>query len=107
MKNPKIISIQRWLLRKKFGKNRELPFNIQYSDKKDFYASCYNNYSIPRLVENKKKSKSFFKIVIIIVFLITIISLFGVSTNKDSQGLSSAAAYSEPWLSERIIKWVV
>jgi hypothetical protein len=66
-----------------------------------------NKNKLTELVENKKKSKSFFKIVIIIVFLITIISLFGVSTNKDSQGLSSAAAYSEPWLSERIIKWVV
>tara|TARA_R100001480_G_C4690956_1_gene176140 strand:- start:551 stop:787 length:237 start_codon:yes stop_codon:yes gene_type:complete len=60
-----------------------------------------NKNKLTELVENKKKSKSFFKIVIIIVFLITIISLFGVSTNKDSQGLSSAAAYSEPWLSER------
>ena len=59
-----------------------------------------NKNKLTELVENKKKSKSFFKIVIIIVFLITIISLFGVSTNKDSQGLSSAAAYSEPWLSE-------
>ena len=63
--------------------------------------SLLNKNKLTELVENKKKSKSFFKIVIIIVFLITIISLFGVSTNKDSQGLSSAAAYSEPWLSER------
>jgi len=63
--------------------------------------SLLNKRNLPKLVENKKKSKSFFKIAIILFFLIVVASLFGVSTNKDSQGLSSAAAYSEPWLSER------
>ncbi len=60
-----------------------------------------NKNKLTELVENKKKSKSFFKIAIILFFLIVVASLFGISTNKDSQGLSSAAAYSEPWLSER------
>jgi|GEM_PF-4052001 hypothetical protein len=63
--------------------------------------SLLNKRNLPKLVENKKKSKSFFKIAIILFFLIVVASLFGISTNKDSQGLSSAAAYSEPWLSER------
>ena len=43
MKNPEVISIQRWLLRKKFGKGSEFPFDIEYSNKKNFYSSCYNN----------------------------------------------------------------
>tara|TARA_R100000656_G_scaffold104255_1_gene76494 strand:+ start:316 stop:549 length:234 start_codon:yes stop_codon:yes gene_type:complete len=63
--------------------------------------SLLNKRNLPKLVENKKKSKSFFKIAIILFFLIVVASLFGISTNEDSQGLSSAAAYSEPWLSER------
>jgi hypothetical protein len=63
--------------------------------------SLLNKRNLPKLVENKKKSKSFFKIAIILFFLIVVASLVGISTNKDSQGLSSAAAYSEPWLSER------
>jgi|TARA_R110002020_G_scaffold298686_2_gene514519 hypothetical protein len=63
--------------------------------------SLLNKRNLPKLVENKKKKKSFFKITIILFFLIVIASLVGISTNKDSQGLSSAAAYSEPWLSER------
>tara|TARA_R100001594_G_C4035253_1_gene262081 strand:+ start:1617 stop:1853 length:237 start_codon:yes stop_codon:yes gene_type:complete len=75
MKNPNVIDLQLWLIKK-----RELK----------------------ELVENKKKNKSFFKIAIIIFFLVAITSLvIGISTNKDSQELSSAAAVSKPWLSER------
>jgi|TARA_R100000781_G_scaffold45227_1_gene30667 uncharacterized membrane protein YvlD (DUF360 family) len=54
-----------------------------------------------KLVENKKKSKSFFKIAIISFFLIAITSLvIGISTNKDSQKFSSMQQHTKPWLSE-------
>ena len=89
MKNPEVISIQRWLLRKKFGKGRELPFNVEYSSKKNFYASCYNNYGTPRLVKGKKRWLILLlKITILLFFLIVICSLIqGTLTNKGSRGL--------------------
>ena len=87
MKNPEVISIQRWLLRKKFGKGVE--FGVEYSDKKNFYASCYNNYGTPRLVKGKKRWLILLlKITIIIFFLIVVYSLIqGTLTNKGSRGL--------------------
>ena len=105
MKNPEVIDIQRWLLRKKFGKGKEFPFDIAYSNKKDFYSSCYNNYSTPRLVKGKKISHFLIAILIMFIIVISSLKLQGTLTNKGSQGLSSAAAYSEPWLSERNL-WV-
>ena len=111
MKNPEVISIQKWLLRKKFGRNldskynKEFPFSIEYSSKKNFYSSCYNNYGNPKLVKVKKNSH-FFKIAILIILFIAIASLIqGTLTNKGSQGLGNAAALSKPWLSERNL-WV-
>ena len=79
MKNPNVINLQLALLKKK---------------------------ELKELVENKKKSKSFFKIAIISFFLIAITSLvIGISTNKDSQKFSSIQQHkyylSKPWLSER------
>ena len=105
MKNPEVISIQKWLLRKKFGKGKEFPFSVEYSSKKDFYSSCYNNYGNPKLVKVKKNSH-FFKIAILIILFIAIASLIqGTLTNKGSQGFGNAAALSKPWLSERNL-WV-
>ena len=79
IKNPNVINLQLALLKKK---------------------------ELKELVENKKKSKSFFKIAIISFFLIAITSLvIGISTNKDSQKFSSIQQHkyylSNPWLSER------
>jgi len=75
MKNPNDIDLQLWLIKK-----RELK----------------------ELVENKKKNKSFFKIAIIIFFLVAITSLVtGISANKDSQKFSSMQQHTKPWLSER------
>ena len=75
MKNPNVINLQLALLKKK---------------------------ELKELVGNKKKNKSFFKIAILIFFLVVIASLIGISTNKDSQGTVDAAAFfRELWLSER------
>ena len=76
IKNPNVINLQLALLKKK---------------------------ELKELVENKKKSKSFFKIAIISFFLIAITSLvIGISTNKDNQVLSELQQlYTKPWLSER------
>jgi len=92
MKNPEVISIQRWLLRKKFGKGSEFPFDIEYSNKKDFSASCYNNYGTPRLVKGKKRWLTLLlKVAIISIFLIAIASLIqGTLTNKGSQVQSTS-----------------
>jgi len=73
MKNPNVINLQLILLKKK---------------------------ELKELVEKKKKNTSFFKIAVISFFIIVIASLIGISTNKDSQELSSAAALSKPWLSK-------
>ena len=79
IKNPNVINLQLALLKKK---------------------------ELKELVGNKKKNKSFFKIAIIIFFLVAITSLvIGISTNKDSQKFSSIQQHkyylSKPWLSER------
>ena len=78
MKNPNVINLQLALLKKK---------------------------ELKELVGNKKKNKSFFKIAILIFFLVVIASLIGISTNKDSQKFSSIQQHkyylSKPWLSER------
>ena len=73
MKNPNVINLQLALLKKK---------------------------ELKELAGNKKKNKSFFKIAILIFFLVVIASLIGISTNKDSQGIADAAAL-KLWLSER------
>ena len=75
MKNPNVINLQLYLLKKN---------------------------KLKKLVENKKKSKSFFKIAIISFFLIAITSLvIGISINKDSQKFSLMQQHTKLWLSER------
>jgi len=75
LKNPNVINLQLAFLKKK---------------------------ELKELVENKKKSKSFFKIAIISFFLIAITSLvIGISINKDSQKFSLMQQHTKLWLSER------